>query len=294
MDSKGQRARKHVLLSSSPFLPSLGPPQPAGLTTPLPQDSQAGLHLTLVNREKGVKGQVPAKLGSGQVKRKAGGGPPSSWGLLIALASPSSPVASAAPRPPSPLARSRPHLYSTVPFRKYGSVLLLTKKPGQGHLTSHQNLPPGHCCLAACQRWARAWGSLASLGCWEERSAKPRGERLLHVAAFRHAPHHSPPTCGCYRPVTGLAWTHPYTPHGLVFQYDWGQPSTPRQSRGMWVWREVTGRKSFGNCSWRRSRSQTNLEASGSRSHAGLARGPSVPGPHSSWQNLGKKAQSPN
>lgn len=82
-------------MSRYPLLPS------SGLIAPLPRDPQAGLHLALVNRGKGVKGHAPAKLGSEQVKRKAGSGPPSSGGLLIALALPSSPATSASPRPPS-------------------------------------------------------------------------------------------------------------------------------------------------------------------------------------------------
>ena len=103
-----------------------------------------------------------------------------------------------------------------------------TRKQGQGHPTSHRNLHPGHCFLAA--RAGCLHGSLISLGC-EKQGANPRGERLLHVAAFRH-PRHPPPARNGLplRAAPGLYYgtcSDTHTLHGLVLQCDGGQPLTP-------------------------------------------------------------------
>lgn len=79
-----------VTLFSLPPGAPLGPPQPAGLATLLPHDPGAGLPQTLLNREKGVRGQAPATLGSEQVKHRLAvvslpAGVPSQHGRLALL-----------------------------------------------------------------------------------------------------------------------------------------------------------------------------------------------------------------
>lgn len=132
--------------------------------------------------------------------------------------------------PRSPLAYpalgSRLHLYTVL--RNGGQYSCQQQKQGQSHPTSHRNLYPGHCFLAA--RAGCLHGSLISLGC-EKQGANPRGERLLHVAAFRH-PRHPPPARNGLplRAAPGLYYgtcSDTHTLHGLVLQCDGGQPPTP-------------------------------------------------------------------